>query len=131
MDKECYAVDLDGTLAEYTEWKGSNHIGKPIPLMVNKIKGWIAEGIEVIIFTARADDPDNIPPIEEWLNDNGLPNLDITNIKTPNINRIYDDRAIQVSKNTGKVLGDEKVIEFKFLGDKNKTSSKLMEIYSE
>ena len=31
-------VDLDGTLAEYHGWKGSEHIGPPIPLMVERVK---------------------------------------------------------------------------------------------
>jgi len=37
-------VDLDGTLAEYGDWIGIEHIGKPIPLMIARVKSWIAEG---------------------------------------------------------------------------------------
>ena len=44
-------VDLDGTLAKYGIWDGS--IGEPIPLMVERVKIWIALGVEVKIFTAR------------------------------------------------------------------------------
>lgn len=33
------AVDLDGTLAEYDGWKGSAHIGNPVPKMVEKNTG--------------------------------------------------------------------------------------------
>ena len=107
---ECYGVDLDGTLAEYYGWKGETHIGKAIPKMLNKVKGWINEGIRVIIFTARADDPDNIDAIILWLENNGIPGLEITNIKTPDISRIYDDRAIQVRRNEGSILGDESLM---------------------
>lgn len=44
-------MDLDGTLAEYHGWNGG--IGKPIPGMVRRVKAWLAEGLEVRIFTAR------------------------------------------------------------------------------
>ena len=37
-------VDLDGTLAEYHEWVGIHHIGKPIPLMLERVKKWLAQG---------------------------------------------------------------------------------------
>ena len=33
------AVDLDGTLARYDGWKGIDHIGDPIPLMVSRVMG--------------------------------------------------------------------------------------------
>ena len=122
MSKECYAVDLDGTLAEYTGWQGNEFIGKAIPSMISMIKQWIQDGIEVIIFTARATDPKNIPAIEKWLERNDLPKLKITNIKTPDIARIYDDRAVQVRKNTGELLGDQDIIGERLV-------SKLYEMY--
>ena len=46
-------VDLDGTLAEYTGWKGIDHVGKPVPAMVKRVKDWIAKGQDVKVFTAR------------------------------------------------------------------------------
>jgi hypothetical protein len=49
-------VDLDGTLAEYTVWKGPHHIGPPILVMLERVKRWLAAGVEVRIFTARAED---------------------------------------------------------------------------
>jgi hypothetical protein len=114
---ECYGVDLDGTLAEYHEWKGPDHVGKAIPKMLSKVKEWIDEGIRVVIFTARADDPDSIEAIVDWLEDNGIGGLEITNIKTPDISRIYDDRAIQVKRNEGTILGDETImLEWKPVG---------------
>jgi len=109
--EEYYGVDLDGTLAEYDGWKQDRSIGKAIPLMLNKVKQWISEGINIVIFTARADDPENVPAILEWLDDNGLSGLEITNIKTPEMSRFYDDRAIQVEKNTGRIIGDESLLE--------------------
>ena len=46
-------VDLDGTLAHYDEWRGVEHIGAPIPRMVERVKDWLQLGIEVRIVTAR------------------------------------------------------------------------------
>ena len=46
-------VDLDGTLAYYDGWKGPEAIGEPIPRMVDRVLGWVNEGREVRILTAR------------------------------------------------------------------------------
>lgn len=46
-------VDLDGTLAQYDGWKGCSHIGEPIPAMLARVKEWLANGVDVRIFTAR------------------------------------------------------------------------------
>ncbi len=45
--------DLDGTLALYENWKGIEHIGEPVPAMLNRVKAWLEQGREVRIFTAR------------------------------------------------------------------------------
>ena len=37
-------VDLDGTLAHYKGWKGRDHIGEPIPAMMQRVKQWLEEG---------------------------------------------------------------------------------------
>jgi hypothetical protein len=58
-------VDLDGTLAHYDGWKGADHIGAPIPVMVERVKGWLAEGKTVKIFTARVYCPPE--PMAPWL----------------------------------------------------------------
>ena len=99
-------VDLDGTLARYDGYKGPDHIGEPIEIMMSRVKHWITEGKKVVIFTARATDPNAIPPIKKWLLDNGLPDLKITCVKDPSMKVIYDDRAVQVEKNTGKILSN-------------------------
>jgi len=98
-------VDLDGTLAEYDgEWKGKDHIGEPIPLMMDVIKEHIANGETVKIFTARASDPEAIPPIKAWLEKNGLGDLEVTNVKDHGMSKLYDDRAAKVIRNIGVVL---------------------------
>jgi hypothetical protein len=40
-------VDLDGTLAQYGEFKGRDHIGEPIAPMLDKVKKELARGKEV------------------------------------------------------------------------------------
>ena len=66
-------VDLDGTLAVAEPWQGFEHIGKPVPNMLKRVKIWIQMGYRVKILTARAQDPDSaIPPIKKWLNKHGF-----------------------------------------------------------
>ncbi len=105
-NKGYIAVDLDGTLAEYDEWRGYNHIGKPIPAMVNRVKRWISEGKRVKIFTARIhnDGGQAKKPIENWLLENGLPLLEITCTKDMGMYELWDDRAVAVELNTGNYL---------------------------
>jgi hypothetical protein len=95
------AVDLDGTLAHYDKWRGIHHIGAPIPAMLELVKGIIGMGTKVVIFTARANDEESIPFIEEWLKEAGLPKLEITNIKRKEFTEIWDDRAVSVKRNAG------------------------------
>lgn len=110
------AVDLDGTLAEYTGWNGKNHIGKPIPKMVERVKSWLKNGEKVYIFTARVSttemDAEEIGEvkflIEKWCIEHIGQKLPITANKEQSFYEIWDDRAIQVAKNTG-----ERVDEFR------------------
>lgn len=108
-------VDLDGTLAEYTGWRGVDHIGKPVPLMVARIKRWLDRGWEVRIFTARMSEINKElrssgssararKLIQRWLVDKaGLPKLEVTNQKDYEMIALWDDRAVQVIENTGEV----------------------------
>lgn len=96
------AVDLDGTLAKDDGWQGISHIGEPVPAMLARVKEWIGRGKNVVIFTARANDKAAIPYIEEWLKANGIGGLKITNVKTGDIDEIWDNIAVRVEKNTGQ-----------------------------
>lgn len=98
-------VDLDGTLAEYHGWKGIEHIGEPVPEMLERVKYWIESGHRVKILTARAGESAAIPHIEAWLTKHGLSGIEITNVKDFGMYEIWDDRAVQVEENTGKVIG--------------------------
>lgn len=47
------AVDLDGTLAHWGEPYDVLVIGEPILPMVDRVKAWLADDLDVRIFTAR------------------------------------------------------------------------------
>lgn len=105
-------VDLDGTIAEYDSWVSETHIGKPVPLMVARVKQWLEEGRQVKIFTARMcreDDPDlasEVLPIreaiEKWCKKHIGVVLPITHKKDYSMLELWDDRCVQVIPNTGR-----------------------------
>ena len=101
--KEWIGVDLDGTLARYETWQGAEHIGEPVKPMLDRVKKWLNEGKTVKIFTARAAVPEQIHFVKEWLANNGLPALEVTNIKDMWMTELWDDRCVQVEQNTGKI----------------------------
>lgn len=95
-------VDLDGTLAKDTGWKGADHIGEPIPAMVDRVKGWLADGKEVRILTARvSDNPDAADPIKKWCKKHLGQELDVTCEKDPELEELWDDKAVGVEHNKG------------------------------
>lgn len=107
-DKGWIGVDLDGTLAYYDGWRGIEHIGAPIPAMMERVRHWLADGIEVRIFTARAfgsAGESACEHVRQWLWDNDLivdgEPLAVTNIKDFGMVCLWDDRAVQVEINTG------------------------------
>ena len=103
-EKGWIGVDLDGTLAFHDANSPMIRIGKPVPLMLRRVKNMITEGHRVKIFTARAQDSEQIRLIRKWLLKNDLPALEITNIKDYNMIKLFDDRAVQVEPNTGKLI---------------------------
>ncbi|MCP4723077.1 MAG: hypothetical protein GY860_26795 [Desulfobacteraceae bacterium] len=104
LPKTWIGVDLDGTLAYYDNSSSIEEVGTPIPAILALVKKMINNGIRVKIFTARATDPEQLPIIRKWLKINNLPELEITNIKDYYMLKLYDDRCIQVEKNTGRLI---------------------------
>lgn len=101
---ESVAVDLDGTLAKDTGWKGTDHIGEPVPEMLQLVHNLLDDGEEVVIFTARVHDGKKSTEkyIRDWLKKHDLPDdLEITNEKRPDMEKFYDDKAVEVKKNKG------------------------------
>lgn len=101
-------VDLDGTLAHYDGWKGPEHIGEPVPAMVERVKKWLEEGQAVKIFTARVAEQDQekltvvIACIEQWSLGHLGVILPITNVKDFGMIQLWDDRCTSVYPNTGR-----------------------------
>jgi len=111
--KPWIGVDLDGTLAEYHGDEGPMHIGNVVEPMKELILDWLEEGqCDVKIFTARvAQDSQEmvdtvVGHIQDWLEYNDIPRLEVTNIKTQHMVELYDDRAVQVEFNTGVIYGE-------------------------
>lgn len=100
-------VDLDATLANYVGWVDEMHIGDPIPTMVNRVKIWISQGVDVRIFTARVCTEDVrrkqaiVNLIEDWCLKHIGTKLKVTNIKDYGMVELWDDRVIRVRPNTG------------------------------
>jgi hypothetical protein len=105
-DKRWIGVDLDGTLAAYDGWSDASKIGKPIKPMITRVREWIRKGIIVKLFTARANDTENLHHVEAWLKKHGI-EMEITATKDKHLIAIWDDRAIPVERNTGYVRLDK------------------------
>lgn len=105
-------VDLDGTLAHYDGWSGPIVIGQPVPAMLERVKDWLAEGRDVRIFTARVSHDGSSErkydaamahmAIEHWCLRHLGRKLPVTNVKDYDMVELWDDRAVQVRKNTGE-----------------------------
>lgn len=114
MIKGYIAVDLDGTLAHYDSWIHWSHIGEPVPAMLQRVRTWIQQGKEVRIMTARVSPQalamSNVSlaeveaVIKAWcLKYLGF-ELAVTCQKDMAMISLWDDRAITVEMNTGRVL---------------------------
>ena len=82
--------------------------------MQERVKRWIAEGREVRIVTARVSPKDSQTKeeveqirtmIEDWCEKHLGKRLQVTNEKDHGMIELWDDRAIQVIKNTGERVG--------------------------
>lgn len=105
-DKGWIGVDLDGTLASYSTW--SEDIGEPVAKMVQRVKGWLSNGTDVRIFTARgsigSDRYEQLIKVYEWTKKYLGEPLEVTYKKDPYMLKLYDDRARQVEKGTGVLV---------------------------
>ncbi len=113
------AVDLDGTLAEYNGWPKDGSIGQPIPAMIQRVRLWLADGKDVRIFTARVwpsgtnaiesvdvkrltEATEQVVRIRAWCFAHIGQILPITCVKDFGMIECWDDRAVQVERNTGR-----------------------------
>ena len=104
---------MDGCLAYYDGWKGLEHVGEPIPAMVEIVKRMLSRGYEVRIFTARASHTGRKPEevdqavavVQDWCERHLGARLAVTAEKDFGMIALYDDRAFRVEENTGRILG--------------------------
>jgi hypothetical protein len=71
--------------------------------MLRRVQKAMASGRTVKIFTARASDPKQVPIVKAWCVKHGLGPLEVTNVKDPSCEEIWDDKAHHVVPNTGSV----------------------------
>lgn len=103
-DEGWYGFDLDGTLATYNSQQWPK-LGEPIKPMVDLVKSYLKRGLPVRIVTARAGDWSQRQAIQLWCLAHIGKVLPITNAKDYQMILLYDDRAVQVEKNTGRIIG--------------------------
>ena len=104
-------VDLDGTLAKSVKAQGREEIGHPIHRMMHLVKVWLAHGEDVRIFTARVNPHRGQGAamgarraIEAWCKRHVGQVLPITYEKDWDMTLLFDDRARQVERDTGRVF---------------------------
>lgn len=106
MNNGWIGVDFDGTLVTHK----FPETGEPIWPMINRVKDWLAQDQEVRIFTARVSlrDGDEVYRqyvlIREWCKEFLGQVLEVTCSKTITCIAIYDDRAVQVERDTGRLI---------------------------
>jgi hypothetical protein len=110
-DRGWIAVDFDRTLAVYETWEEHGMTpGPPIPLMVDRVKGWLATGIDVRILTARVapecqSEESRLSQeivLRAWCQKHLGRELALTHAKDFQMLELWDDRAVQVEPNTGR-----------------------------
>ena len=112
MSEGWIGVDLDGTLAVYDGWQGAHNIGEPIGPMVERVKAWVNQGIQVRIMTARvytdgtparnSDAETSRDRIAEWCIEHLGFRLPVTCTKDYGMIELWDDRCVQIIPNTGR-----------------------------
>jgi hypothetical protein len=110
-------IDLDSCLAHYEsgQWP---EIGEPVPAMLALVKLLLSQGREVRIMTARVghlytlhatldqfeDARTQEMKVQVWCRKHLGVVLPVTAVKDYDMACIFDDRAITVEKNTGRIL---------------------------
>jgi len=113
-------VDFDGTLAEYHGFVGPDVLGDPIPEMVERVRRWLAQDDDVVIVTARAHPSHGdetqiaVDAIREWCVNVFGRELEVTCMKDPEMEQIWDDRAVRVDDNTGHISDQSDIVQDDF-----------------
>ena len=105
-------LDLDGVLARYEGWKGSDHIGQPLPGALEFATA-LAKVADIVIFTSRCSqdaatetnriiDPAKMRiKIIDWLDRHKFPYVDVyVGQGKPRASAFIDDRGVHCSPQT-------------------------------
>lgn len=106
MSKSWIGVDLDRTLAVRNHGDPISKIGRPIEMMVNRVRLWHADGIRVKIVTARVascehDREDQRRLVRSWCLDIFGVDMEVTSEKDRYMLELWDDLAVRVQPNIG------------------------------
>jgi hypothetical protein len=111
-NEEWIGFDLDGTLAKYDGWKGIEHIGEPVEsqVLIAKLLHWLGKKIKILTarVAPRDDDDDSAKAkkyVEWWCSKHLGFVPEVTYVKDASMVALFDDRAVSVEQNTGKILG--------------------------
>lgn len=114
LDHKWIGVDFDGTLSRDPPGRYDPYtLGPPIEAMVDRVKGWLAQGYTVKILTARmfhrshTQDADrDVKEMERllkaWCLEHVGRELDCTCVKDHLMEVLWDDRAVRVVRDTGQ-----------------------------
>jgi hypothetical protein len=88
------AVDFDGVMHSYTSgWTGHEPVDPPEPGARDFVQWLLAQGLEIVVVSARAAAPGGAQAIRDWLALHGFPPLRVTDQKVRAAAYI-DDRAV-------------------------------------
>lgn len=104
-------VDFDGTLAKHGV-DYTTECGAPIAPMVERVRKWLAEGIEVRIITARmspewSDQANQERMIRAWCREHLGQELVVQAHKSGGMIALYDDLAVGVMPDVGTLVHEE------------------------
>jgi hypothetical protein len=126
---EWVGIDFDGTIAEHEPASDLRIPGAPVPAIVDLALNLLENLVQVKIFTARVyplnicvwpdtelkflpfqhrnveDSVAHVRAVQQFCLDNLGFVLPVTNIKDYAMSQLYDDRAIQVIRNKGTLVG--------------------------
>lgn len=91
--------DFDRTIAVRYSGDSIFKLGAPIPKMLALMRSYIEAGRKVKILTARS--PQQYEAIRKWLKAQGLPDIEITNVKDSRMDALYDDKGVGINENSG------------------------------
>lgn len=95
------SVDFDGVLHTYQSgWTGPEPTDPPEEGALVFIDTLISMGLKPVIVSSRADSPEGVRHIENWLEQHGFPALPVSHNKVQAIAYV-DDRAVRYDTGSG------------------------------